>query len=410
MVNLTQAQKSHFLRKTCFAASPTYLNAVQDINDKGLLIDKLLSITSYDYDYPDWYITPVDTSELTKEERKQLRKQQSKSLALWWQKLMLHSSSPFEEVMTLFWHNHFVSSIQKVKSPYLMLKQNDLFRNQGLGSFVDLVDSVLKDPAMLLYLDNNNNKKQAPNENLARELLELFTLGEGNYTEIDVKEIARALTGASVKKRTGEYVFRQNWHDSGEKTIFGKTDNFTVDDLAALIVSQEACAPFIVSKLWRYFIDEEPVEQEIVRLSSILKEADYDLKVLVKAIFLTDAFWQSNGKTIKSPVHLIVGTYRQFELTELTLNRWVFFTKNMGQLLFSPPNVKGWPGGKAWYSSAAIFYRELFINRFLKWHKSLVLESSEDMLLATPPVASLPDVNHEYYLSIAMADPAYQLK
>jgi len=312
--------------------------------------------------------------------------------------------------MTLFWHNHFVSSIQKVKSPFLMLKQNDLFRKQGLGSFVDLVESILKDPAMLLYLDNNNNKKQAPNENLARELLELFTLGEGNYTELDVKEIARALTGASVKKRTGEYVFRPNWHDNGEKTIFGETGNFSVEDLAALIVSQEACAPFIVSKLWRYFIDEAIDDSEIERLSLIFKEADYDLKVLVKAIFLTDAFWLSNGKTIKSPVHLIIGTYRQFELTELTLNKWVFFTKNMGQLLFSPPNVKGWPGGKAWYSSAAIFYRELFINRFLKWHKSLVLEASAEVLLATSPVARLPDINHEFYLSIAMADPAYQVK
>jgi len=410
MANLTQVEKSHFLRTTCFAASSSYLNAVQDITDKETLIDSLLAINSYDYDYPDWYLTPVDTSDLSKEERKQLRKQQSKSLALWWQQLMLSSSSPFEEVMTLFWHNHFVSSIQKVKSPYLMLKQNDLFRKQGLGSFVDLVESVLKDPAMLLYLDNNNNKKQAPNENLARELLELFTLGEGNYTEFDVKEIARALTGASVNKRTGEYLFRQNWHDDGEKTIFGETGNFSVDDLAALIVSQDACAPFIVTKLWRYFVDEQVVESEIERLSLVFKEADYDLSALVKEIFLTDEFWQSNGKTIKSPVHLIVGTYRQFELTELTLNRWVFFTKNMGQLLFSPPNVKGWPGGKAWYSSAAIFYRELFVNRFLKWHKNLILEATSDALLAIPAVAQLPDESHEFFLSIAMADPAYQVK
>ena len=409
MGQLTLAQKSYFLRKTCFAAAPSYLGAIENITEKEELVDNLFQIPSFELDYPDWYVSPPDTSALNKKEKRNLRKQQSSSLRRWWKDILLYSSSPFEEVMVLFWHNHFVSSLKKVKSPHLMLRQNDFFRKNALGSFVELLDGVLKDPAMLIYLDNHTNKKQAPNENLARELLELFTLGEGNYSELDIKEIARALTGATVNKKTGDYQFKRNWHDNGEKTIFGESGRYSVEDLAELIVKQSFCPPFIVKKLWRYFIGEEFIEEEIEKLSATFKESNYNIKVLLKALFLTDAFWLNHGKMIKSPVHLIIGTYRQFELTNLKNNHWFTFTKNMGQQLFNPPNVKGWQGGKAWYASASIYYRELFVVRFLKWQKVSLVRTLPETLLSVNSVASLPDKNHAHYLSLVMNDPAYQV-
>lgn len=409
-MSLSLEDKSHLLRRTCFSASDKLVDENLAITEPEQLIDWVLSQPLEDSTYPDWYTSPVNLRDFSQDERKTMRRDMTKSLQQWWQQLLLSSNSPLYEQMVLFWHNHFVSSIQKVKSPYLMLKQNDLFRTQGLTNFKTLLASVLKDPAMLIYLDNTNNKKEAPNENLARELLELFTLGEGNYTETDIKEIARALTGATVNKRTGEYVFRRQWHDSGEKTIFGSTDNYSVDDLAELIVSQPSCSQFITTKFWHYFIDSDPISTEIERLSQLFVDNNYDIKILLKALFLTDAFWQSQGKLIKSPIQLIVGTYRQFELTDLNSNHWRGLTKKMGQLLFSPPNVKGWPGGKSWYASAAIFYRELFVDKFMKKHLPLNLSTSKAQLFSVDPVAEIPAISNNEQLTLAMADPAYQVQ
>ena len=409
-MTLSLAERSHFLRRTCFSASKSLIEQSEAYDTKESLVEWLLDQPLSDYQYPEWYLSPPDVQALTKDERKSLRKEMSKELMSWWQELLLSSSTPFFEQISLFWHNHFVSSIKKVKNPLMMLQQNDLFRQQGLGNFITLVDGMLKDPAMLLYLDNANSKNESPNENLARELLELFTLGEGNYTEFDIKEIARALTGASVNKRTGEYVFRSRWHDSGEKTIFGETGNFSVEDLAELIVKQPACAPFIVTKCWYHFVDDTPDAVEVERIAQVFAASGYELKSLMRELFLSDYFWQSQGQQIKSPVQLIVGTYRHFELSDLADRKWRSLTKNMGQQLFAPPNVKGWPGGKAWYASAAIFYREAFLHKFLRWHQSLDASVDLTTVLAVPAVATLPSNEHESYLALVLADPAYQVQ
>ncbi|NMP32717.1 DUF1800 domain-containing protein [Thalassotalea sp. M1531] len=406
---LTPAERAHFLRRTCFSASDDLMLETEALTSKALLIDWLLAKPIGNYTYPDWYQSPPNLQDLSQDERKTVRRDMSKELLAWWQALLIQSDTPFYEQLSVFWHNHFVSSIQKVKLPNVMLKQNDLFRQQGLGNFKSLLASILKDPAMLIYLDNASSKKDSPNENLARELLELFTLGEGNYTEFDIKELARALTGASVKRRTGEYIFKKRWHDDGDKTIFGETASFSVENLAELIVKQPSCATFIVTKFWLHFVDSNPIESEVDIIAQTFVDSGFEIKALLEALFLSDFFWQSQGQQVKSPVQLIVGTYRQFNLASLTDRQWRSLTKNMGQLLFVPPNVKGWPGGKAWYASAAIFYRESFIDQFVRWHQSSGLQTSTTQLLAAQSVASLDEISNSSELMLAMADPAYQV-
>ena len=276
------------------------------------------------------------------------------------------SKNPLAERMTAFWQNHFVSSSGKVKNAQLMYRQYAFLREHALGNFKDLLRGIVRDPAMLIYLDNRQNRKDHPNENLARELLELFSMGEGRYSERDIREAARALSGYSIN---GDMAFqlRKRLHDYGEKVIFGQRGRFDGDDLIELILQQPATAEFVVAKLWREFISPEPAAKQVKAWAELLREHQYEIRPLLKAIFSSDVFWaqQQRGVLIKSPLQLVVGTARAFSLSTRDYRPWVVAMRRMGQWLMNPPNVKGWAGQANWIDASRWLVRRGFLARQL---------------------------------------------
>jgi uncharacterized protein (DUF1800 family) len=270
--------------------------------------------------------------------------------------------------MTLFWHNHFATSQQKVRSVPLMYRQNVLLRRESLGNFRRLLHGIARDPAMLVYLDNAGSRRQAPNENFAREVMELFTLGEGHYSERDVKEAARAFTGFSLDRDTGQYVYRRMFHDSGEKTVLGRTGPLEGDDVLDLLLAQPQAAEFVTSKLWREFVSPTPEAGEVKRFAAIFRGNGYEVKPLMRALLLSDAFWAAENRAtlIKSPVDLVVGSLRTFEIRPMDFRPAAIAVALLGQNLFQPPNVKGWPGGERWIDASTLLGRRQWTERVFR--------------------------------------------
>jgi uncharacterized protein (DUF1800 family) len=289
-------------------------------------------------------------------------------LRAWWLAEMLNTPSPLTERMTLFWHNHFVSSQLKVKYSQLMYQQNLLLRKNALGNFDGLLHAVSKDPAMLIYLDSANSRKGTPNENFAREVMELFTLGEGHYAEGDIKEAARAFTGWSVEPETGEYKWRPFFHDGGQKTVFGHIGDYDGDAVLDILLQQPACAEFISTKLWREFISPNPDPAQIKYIAHEFRASNYDIKTALRALFNSDAMYAQENRAvlIKSPVDLVVGTLRQVQFTVPDTLPFALNLGQLGQNLFSPPNVKGWPGGDTWINSTTLLARKQFAERIFR--------------------------------------------
>jgi uncharacterized protein (DUF1800 family) len=281
---------------------------------------------------------------------------------------MLVTRSPLTERMTLFWHNHFVSSQQKVRFARLMYQQNATLRANALGSFATLLHEASKDPAMLVYLDTAQSRKGQPNENFAREVMELFTLGEGQYSEADIKEAARAFTGWSLDRETGRYMFRPGAHDTGVKTVLGRSGAFDGDAVLDIILSKPQASEFITAKLWREFVSPAPDPVEVKRIAQIFRGRDYDIKAAMRALLMSDAFWAAGnrGTLVKSPVELVVGTLRQLGVAPGSAMPFAVVAAGMGQNLFSPPNVKGWPGGEAWINSSSLLARKQFLDRLAR--------------------------------------------
>lgn len=304
-------------------------------------------------------------------ERKMFQQEQVREgleLRGWWVGEMLSTPSPLTERMTLFWHNHFVSSQQKVKLAELMYRQNATLRANALGNFADLLHATARDPAMVIYLDNAQNRKGAPNENFAREVMELFTLGEGYYSEQDVKEAARAFTGWSLDRQTGQFVFRRFIHDDGVKTVLGRTGNFDGDQVLDILLEEPATAEFIVRKLWREFVSPDPDEVAVLRIAQRFRDSRYDIKVALHGIFTSDAFYASEnrGVLVKSPIELVVGTLRQFDMKPGEATPFAVVAAGMGQNLFAPPNVKGWPGQETWINASTLLARKQFLERLFR--------------------------------------------
>jgi uncharacterized protein (DUF1800 family) len=289
-------------------------------------------------------------------------------LRAWWIEEMLATPSPLTERMTLFWHNHFVSSQQKVRVARLMYAQNALLRAHALGNFGTLLHAAAKDPAMLIYLDSAQNRKGQPNENFAREVMELFTLGEGHYGEADVKEAARSFTGWSLNRETGAYLFRPGVHDYGSKTVLGKSGNFDGDAVLDILLAQPATAEYLTAKLWREFVSADPDPREIRRIAIAFRGSGYDIGVVMRELLLCDAFWarENRGTLVKSPVEFVVGTLRQLEIAPPAGLPFAILAAGMGQNLFSPPNVKGWPGGNAWIDANTLLARKQFVDRLAR--------------------------------------------
>jgi uncharacterized protein (DUF1800 family) len=297
-------------------------------------------------------------------------RRQMREIQKWWLARLLESPRPLVEKMTLFWHGHFAASYRAIEDSYHMFMQNQLYRHHAVGDFAALLHGVVRDPAMLRYLNNDQNRKVHPNENLARELMELFTLGEGNeYTEDDIRQGARALTGYTFHDDEfigpGSRRYRRR-HDDGPKAILGRIGNFDGDDFVDLILTRRSCSEFICWKLYRYFVNDLPGEPDpqrrrfILDLAADFRGDGYRLGPLLKTLFRSEHFYDpsNRGAVIKSPIQLIAQAVRATPTPTRNLATLLDAADRMGQDIFFPPSVKGWEGGRAWINTSTLFIRQ----------------------------------------------------
>lgn len=365
------AEAAHLLRRAGFGGTP---EEVQRLVEAGVqaAVDQLVDFDKLSFPFPPPPIDPMvteppDRAELRslspqerekyQEERRRAERRALEETRLWWIDRMLRSPRPLEEKMTLFWHGHFTSGAREVRSAVLMKEQNEFLRRHCLDSFRELVLGISRNRAMLAYLDGNRNVKAAPNENYARELLELFTLGVDNYSEADIKAAARAFTGWTFDENG--FVFRRRNHDYGTKTFLGKSGDFDGTDIIDIILQQPECPKHLARKLLTFFVRPDPDKALIDALAREIRKQDYDMKAVMRTLLRSEAFYSSasRGALIKSPVEVVVTTARQLGASVANLPAAERAMAAMGQELFQPPNVKGWPGGEAWINTATLFTR-----------------------------------------------------
>jgi uncharacterized protein (DUF1800 family) len=272
-----------------------------------------------------------------------------------WMDLMATSPGQLREKVALFWHGHFACRTRRPDDSLALL---NTIREKALGKFPDLLLAVSQEPAMLQFLNNQQNKKEHPNENFAREVMELFTLGRGNYTELDVKEAARAFTGWGYDGQS-RFKFREREHDAGPKTLLGETGNWGGEDALRILAQQPALATFIVTKMYRFFVNDVPDPARIAPLAAAFRKSGYDISDLLERLFSADWFYAPSnmGSLIKSPVALVAGLRRTLNLQVANDRQLLGYQKALGQTLFMPPNVAGWPGGRAWIDSSSLLLR-----------------------------------------------------
>ncbi|MDB6038714.1 MAG: hypothetical protein JWM99_2555 [Verrucomicrobiales bacterium] len=302
-----------------------------------------------------------DRQELRKQEQR-LQREHLVELRQWWLVQMLETPRPLQEKLTLFWHGHFATSVQKVKDAYLMWRQNDVFRRNASGSWLTLLTEVSKDPAMLIWLDQAQSRKEHPNENFAREVMELFALGEGHYTEKDITEAARALTGWSYDRANQEFISRPRMHDTGTKTVLGKMGRFDGDEILKIIVEQPQSSRFVAEKLWTFFGGENPSDAWMDTLASDFCGNGGNFKPYLKTIFTSEEFYSESvvRRQIKSPVQWLISSSKLLERELPPPQISATALRLLGQELFAPPNVKGWDGGLSWITTNNLLNRYNF--------------------------------------------------
>jgi uncharacterized protein (DUF1800 family) len=287
------------------------------------------------------------------------RSNNAAQLPAWWLYRMLYSPHPLREKLTLFWHNHFATSNAKVQNAGFMLGQYDLLYRHALGNFRSLVQEISKDPAMLVWLDTRGSKKGNPNENYARELMELFTLGVGNYTETDIRQAAKAFTGWEIK--AGKAHFTAAQHDDGDKTVLGQTGNWQGSDIVRICLEQKSAPYFIARKLYRYLISEtiDPTPELLEPLADQFKKSDYDFGKLVEIVLRSNLFFSAGvyRTSVKSPVEFAIGIVRALE-GRIGTTALANSLQGLGQNLFNPPSVKGWDGGPTWLNGQTLLFRQ----------------------------------------------------
>ncbi len=298
-------------------------------------------------------VTEMDT--LTKKLLAQQYKDDLKNMNIAWLNQMINSKAQLREKMSFFWHGHFAC---RSKNALFSQELLNIIKENALGNFGDLLKAVSKSPAMIQFLNNQQNRKGHPNENFAREVMELFTLGRGNYTENDIKESARAFTGWSFDK-TGQFIFRERSHDEGEKTFFGQTGNFNGDDMLNILLKNKQTANYICKKIYKFFVNEKVDDDKVKYLSVRFFKNNYDIQKLLDDIFMSDWFYEPKnvGVKIKSPIELMVGLRRFLPMQMDNDDAQLLFQKVLGQILFYPPNVAGWAGGKNWIDSSTLMVR-----------------------------------------------------
>lgn len=451
---LSEAEARHLLARTGFGATAAEVDRLLPL-DRAAAVDLLLAEAARDegdVPLPAW----ADDNPMTVRRLADaavadaLLAEQGAELKAWWIGRMLVSPAPLRERMTLFWHGHFATALSKVRSPQLMLRQNGLIRRHALGDFRALLTAMTSDPAMLLYLDGDGSTAAAPNENLAREVMELFVLGVGSYGEADVREAARALTGWIVHPATGDAVFVPARHDGGDKTLFGETGAWDAEDLVRILLARPEAARFVAGRLRAHFIAAPPAPGELEALAAGLRR-DRQIAPLLRAILVSDAFWRpaERGAMIAGPVEWLVGTLRLLDARDTPPEPVAALAAELGQDLFEPPNVAGWTAahgfGEGWITPTTLARRLATVQRFVagpreaaagipglaarrsaalvRWLDGLPFawrtpERLQALVLATPPtgvdvlpVAASPDA--EVLADLVrgwLADPAFQLR
>ncbi|MNR97978.1 hypothetical protein D3C72_291670 [compost metagenome] len=360
MEKLSAKQIQHLYTRAGFGISYTKLSALSGKSISKVIKDLFETSNNYQSLDLDLDLTVVKGKEMMSEEnRKELRKifkQSTENLNTHWLQQMCITDAQLREKMTLFWHGHFAC---RSFNPIHNQQLNNIMRDYGLGNFRDLLTKVAKSPAMLAFLNNQQNRKSSPNENFARELMELFTIGRGDYTETDIKEAARAFTGWSFKPLTSEFLFRINQHDFGSKTFMGQTGNWTGDDIIDIILKRKETALFICSKLYKFFVNENLDQERIHQLADHFYSSNYNIGSTMVLLFSSAWFYDPKniGVNIKSPIEFIVGLTRQFNVSYGDTSMLLFLQRALGQMLFYPPNVSGWAGGKNWIDSSTLMYR-----------------------------------------------------
>jgi len=308
----------------------------------------------------------------------------AQSLSSYWLFRMLFTPDQLLEKTTLFWHGHFATSAAKVDNARLMLRHGDLLRAHAMGKFVPFVQAISRDPAMLLWLDAASNRKIRPNENYARELMELFCLGVGNYTEDDIKEVARAFTGWEVVR--DEFRFNKYQHDEGTKSFLGKSGNYNGDDAVQVVLAQPAASRFIARKLVKYFVAEEPeLSPEIIEpIAKELRENGFEIGPVIRRILSSNIFYSEEaiGRMIKSPVSLAIGLLRALE-GSTNMNQVAQSLERLGQAVFYPPNVKGWDGGRTWINSSTLLGRANMVRSIIDTKETTFGDGKLDALAKT---------------------------
>lgn len=297
---------------------------------------------------------------LSPKERRELQKNYRKGVKTvnynWMMQMIEGKNSPLLDKMTFFWHGHFACESKRFD---FAAHQINTIQQHALGNFRDLVVAISKDAAMIMYLNNQQNRKKHPNENYARELMELFTIGRGNYTEQDVKEAARAFTGWFTNRLTGVFDFRERQHDTGSKTFMGKTGNWNGDDIIDFLLEKKETAHFIATKVYRFFVNETIQADQVEVLANALYQSNYNIKTMMQTLLNSDWFYdkQHIGTQIKSPVVLLVSLFQSLGVRPENEKTMLFLQHALGQVLLNPPNVAGWPGGKAWVDNASLLLR-----------------------------------------------------
>lgn len=354
-------QNKHLLWRAGFGIGINQIDNLKNKNTKTLIHElfKEDSFSEITYDTPDAdptadYMNSTSPAE-KKKEMQRLNRLQNNELNLNFLNAMVNSKEQMREKMAFFWHGHFAS---RVINPKFNKQILNIIRKNALGNFKDLLFEVSQSPAMLNFLNNQQNKKDHPNENFAREVMELFTMGRGNYTEKDIREGARAFTGWSYDKE-GNFKERKNLHDEGSKTFLGKTGNFDGSDVLNIILEQKATARFITTKIYKFFVNEKADDDIIAKLSTNFYTSGYDIKKLMTEIFSSSWFYdQKNiGNRIKSPVELMAGIMRILPMHIQNPENLIVYQKLLGQMLLYPPNVAGWPSGKSWIDSSTLMLR-----------------------------------------------------
>jgi uncharacterized protein (DUF1800 family) len=367
----TQQKNQHLMWRAGFGPAAVQVESLKTLSPTALFkaIQKSSSRKPPYIDVADDYLKGLymgveeigkreQRKELDADERKKIRDKNRdgiKSLNLTWFYQMVESEAQLREKMAFFWHGHFASRNVNIFFQQQML---DVIRTNALENFRDLLHGVSKSAAMLNFLNAQQNKKDHPNENFAREVMELFTLGRGNYTENDIKEAARAFTGWSSNLK-GDFIFRKFQHDAGKKTVLGKTGNFEGEDILDILLEQKQTARFITQKIYRFFVNDVPDKEKVEWLADRFYKNDYNISKLMEDIFTSSWFYEEKnvGNKIKSPIELVAGIHRILPMKLENEESLLIVQRLLGQVLFYPPNVAGWPGGKSWIDSSTLMVR-----------------------------------------------------